>query len=44
MECKINNFDKSVRHNKKRQLKGWRRVEVSKALTENHVLLINFIN
>jgi len=43
MECKISNFDESVRHNKKRQLKGRRRVEVSKALAEN-VLLINFIN
>jgi len=38
MECKISNFDESVRHNKKRQLKGRRRVEVSKALAENHVL------
>lgn len=38
MECKISNFDQSVRHERKRQLKGQRRVEVSKMLAGNYEL------
>jgi len=44
MECKINNFDESIRHKKKRQLKGQRRVEVSKVLAENNELLCRWQN
>lgn len=38
IECKISNFDESVRHEKKRQLKGQRRTKVSKVLAKNHEL------
>ena len=38
MECRLNNYDTFYKHNKKRQLKGSKRVEIGKELVEGKTL------
>lgn len=38
MECIIENFDASIKHKKKRHLKGNRRIEISNKMLEGNIL------
>lgn len=38
MECSLENFDDSIKHKKKRQLKGQRRIEISRDMLDRNIL------